>query len=250
MDAKTKKMQDKVAKLLRQAEDVAGTPEEGVFQAKAFELIAKYGLELTQVEATKEGLDTTELPDAIKWIVPITGKYAAAQMQLLGGMAKALHSKCVSSSRGGSYHVIVFGMPRHVERMQFLWSLLQPQMMRLVEKVRPEEGFAPRLAYDYRTGQVRQKNTSGQLKQYRRSWISGFAQTIQERLTAEETKALDAAGGGALVLYRGDKERAEVALRTAYPRLKKARRTTVDPNGYAHGQRDGRSASFARALAV
>ena len=30
-------MQDKVAKLLRQAEDVVGTPEEAVFQAKAFE---------------------------------------------------------------------------------------------------------------------------------------------------------------------------------------------------------------------
>lgn len=39
------KLKSKVAKLLRQAEDVAGTPEEAVFQAKAFELMAKYGID-------------------------------------------------------------------------------------------------------------------------------------------------------------------------------------------------------------
>ncbi|AXH47972.1 hypothetical protein SEA_MISOMONSTER_80 [Mycobacterium phage Misomonster] len=67
MDGKTAKMQKQVAKLLRHAEDVVGTPEEAVFMAKAFELIAKYGLDMASIQADKQGLDTSDMPDAIKW---------------------------------------------------------------------------------------------------------------------------------------------------------------------------------------
>ncbi|AFI24992.1 hypothetical protein [Mycobacterium phage SWU1] len=250
IDGKTKKMQDKVAKLLRQAEDVAGTPEEAVFQAKAFELMAKYGLEMAQVEASKQGLDTTDLPDAIQWVTYVTGKYVAAQALLLHGMAQALHCKTVYASLTGGQRIYVYGVPRHIERLQFLWSIMQPQMMRLVENVRPEQAFEPRYKYDYNTGEYKPKSTAGQLKSYRRSWIAGFAQAVKERLTAEENKAVESAGGGALVLYRGDKERAALALRQAHPRTKNVKpRTRYDLSGYAHGQRDGRNAAMNHALA-
>ncbi|AZS12046.1 immunity repressor [Mycobacterium phage Zetzy] len=63
MDGKTAKMQKQVAKLLRHAEDVVGTPEEAVFMAKAFELIAKYGLDMASIQADKQGLDTSDMPD-------------------------------------------------------------------------------------------------------------------------------------------------------------------------------------------
>jgi len=46
------KIADKVGKLLRQAEDVAGTPEEQVFLAKAFELMAKYGIDESEARVT------------------------------------------------------------------------------------------------------------------------------------------------------------------------------------------------------
>ncbi|AHG24308.1 hypothetical protein KIY80_gp83 [Mycobacterium phage Benvolio] len=251
MDSKTAKMQGKVAKLLRQAEDVAGTPEEAVFQAKAFELISKYGIDMAAVQATKEGLDVSELPDAIRWEWTFEGKYVAQQVLLLHGITQALHCKAVlSSSRvHKTQTLIVFGVQRHIERVEFLWSLLRPQMLRLVETVRPEGGFAPRYKYDYRTGDYKPKSTAGQLKSYRRAWIAGFAQTIGERLRAEENKALEGSSG-ALVLFKGDAERAAVALRTAFPRMGKARgRTRYDHNGYAHGQRDGRSAAMQRSIA-
>ncbi|AXC35181.1 hypothetical protein SEA_PHRANNY_76 [Mycobacterium phage Phranny] len=80
MDGKTAKMQKQVAKLLRHAEDVVGTPEEAVFMAKAFELIAKYGLDMASIEADKQGLDTSDMPDAIKWSARIDGKYTAQQV--------------------------------------------------------------------------------------------------------------------------------------------------------------------------
>ncbi|ASZ75243.1 hypothetical protein PBI_MISSWHITE_77 [Mycobacterium phage MissWhite] len=249
--SKQAKMQDKVAKLLRQAEDVAGTPEEAVFQAKAFELISKYGLEMAQVNAAKEGLDVSELPDAIQWDVLIKGKYVAQQALLLHGIARALHCKTVYSTVAGAnaQRVYVFGVPRHIERVQFLWGILRPQMLRLVDKVRPEVIHQQRV-YDWRTGEYRLKSTAGQTKAYRRAWIAGFAQTIADRVREQENKAVEGAGGGALVLYRDDVSRANTALREAFPRVRNVRpRTRYNGAGYAHGQRDGRNAAMQHSLA-
>lgn len=249
------KLRDKVAKLLRQAEDVAGTPEEGAFQAKAFELMAKYGIDQASVQAAKQGLDTSDLRDAIQWVVEIHGKYAAAQLQLLHNLALALHSKTVyatSKSYGGTRtYMYVYGVPSHIERIKMLWNILQPQMMRLVEKVRPDFDYShTRSRYNYETHTIERDRVpnTGYLKQYRRSWIAGFGAAVGERLRAQETKALEADTSGALVLFSGDKERAEVALRNAHPRTGPAKRSRINADGYVHGQRDGRNASFAHAL--
>lgn len=242
-------MQDKVAKLLRQAEDVVGTPEEAVFQAKAFELMAKYGIEQSDIEAAKRGLDVTEIPDAIKWEASIDGKYASQQVLLLNNLARALHCKAAWSSHSKTLYV--FGVPRHMERLQFLWGILRPQMLRLVDTVRPDSimerhGFR----YNYTTHQYETyvKSGAGQVKSYRRAWIAGFAQTIGDRVREQENKALEGAGG-ALVLYRSDKERAEVAMREAFPSTGRVKRSSYNHNGYAHGQRDGRSVSMQNSLA-
>ena len=251
--SKIEKMRDKVAKLLRQAEDVAGTPEEAVFQAKAFELMAKYGIEQVAVDAARRGLDTSDLRDAIKWEVIIDGKYAQAQMLLLHNLATTLHSKTVYlKDRSGTLRMYVYGVPTHVERIQMLWTILQPQMMRLVEKVRPEQALTKRRSsynWDSHTYEIVEVPAPGRLKSYRRSWIAGFAQAVGDRLRIEEVQALAADSSGALVLFRGDKERAEVALRKAHPRLRNSRSSSVDPGGYAHGQRDGRNSSFNHSIA-
>jgi hypothetical protein len=245
------KLRDKVAKLLRQAEDVAGTPEEAVFQAKAFELMAKYGISEAAVESAKQGLDTSDLRDAIQWIVKIEGAYAAAQMQLLHNLALALHSKTVYSQRNGSLHMFVYGVPSHIERIQMLWSILQPQMMRLVKTVRPDFEYRQnRRRYNYETHEFETyKSTgAGYLKSYRRSWIAGFGSSVGQRLREQETAALEADTSGALVLFRGDTERAALALQKAHPRTGRDARSRVNYDGYAHGQRDGRNATFNHAL--
>jgi len=242
------KMKDKVAKLLRQAEDVAGTPEEAVFQAKAFELMAKYGIEQAEVDAAKQGLDVSDLREAIKWTVTIEGKYAQAQMLLLHNLALALHSKTVYAKTAyGELRMFVYGVPTHIERIQALWAILQPQMMRLVEKVRPDYDYSGH-KYDYATRQYVKTSGAGHLKSYRRSWIAGFGSAVGERLREQENKALEGSSG-ALVLFRGDTERAALAVRKEHPRLRNSRGARVNANGYAHGQRDGRNATFNRALA-
>jgi hypothetical protein len=247
------KLRDRVAKLLRQAEDVAGTPEEGVFHAKAFELMAKYGIDQASVDSAKLGLDTSDLRDAIQWIVKIDGKYAQAQLMLLHSLALALHSKTVysKSRHSGDLHMYVYGVPSHIERIQMLWNILQPQMMRLVDKVRPDFDYSSsKHRFNYETGQYERVRTAnaGYLKSYRRSWIAGFASSVGDRLLEQETKALESDTSGALVLFKGDSERAALALRQAHPRTGRGRSTRINSEGYSHGQRDGRNASFNHAL--
>ncbi|QGH80647.1 hypothetical protein SEA_RAHALELUJAH_87 [Mycobacterium phage Rahalelujah] len=247
------KINDKVAKLLRQAEDVTGTPEEAVFQAKAFELMAKYGIDQAMVDAARTDLDKAQdIPDAVRWSFTFDGKYVAQQALLLNNIVTALHGKAVLSTNRATkaQTLIVFAVPRHLERIQMLWDILRPQMLRLVEEVRPAQELYAGMKYDYRTGEYKKRSTAGQLKSYRRAWIAGFGQTVGERIKREEDKALQAAqSSGALVLFRGDKERAAVALREAFPRVRNTRGPRFNASGYAHGQRDGSTAAMNRSLA-
>lgn len=246
------KMRDKVAKLLRQAEDVVGTPEEAVFQAKAFELMAKYGIDQASIEAAKQGLDASKLRDAVKWSVVIDGKYASAQMLLLHNIATALHCETVYTKIGGGglrFHV--YGVEAHIERVKMLWELLQPQMMRLVGSIRPNYDTRTerrRFNWDTREYETSYSNGGGNVRSYRRSWIAGFGSAVGDRLREQETKALESDSSGALVLFQSDQEKAGVLMRMEHPRLKQGRSIRYNNAGYSHGRRDGNNASFNHSL--
>ncbi len=238
MDERARKMQTIVAKLLRQAEDVAGTPEEAVFQAKAFELVAKYGLEMTTIEQARNGLDaTTEKPRAVEWAVKIDGKYIPQQSMLLFGMIQRLHCDVVYIPHRSHYEVFVYGLPRHLDRVRFLWEILQPQMLRLVEHVRPAEAGRTRF-------------TAAETLRYRRSWVAGFGERVRMRIEDQEERVIDSAGGAALVVYRRDAELAAAALEKANPRTRSRSGSEMSYSsaGYAHGQRDGSAAALNRSL--
>ncbi|MDF3281374.1 DUF2786 domain-containing protein [Gordonia sp. N1V] len=234
MDTRTRKMQTIVAKLLRQA----GTPEEAVFQTKAFELVAKYGLEMTTIDQARNGLNATAgRPEAVEWVVKIDGKYIPQQSMLLFGMIQRLHCDVVYIPHRSHYEVFVYGLPRHLDRVRFLWEILQPQMLRLVEHVRPaEEG--------------RTRFTPAETLRYRRSWVAGFGEKVRMRIEDQEEKVIDSAGGAALVLYRRDAELATAALDAANSRTRRGSgsEASYSAAGYAHGQRDGASAAMNRSL--
>lgn len=227
-DDKRQQIAEKVAKMLRHAESVAGTPEEGVFQAKAFELLAQYGIDITTVQAKRHGLDLPQ--GAVEWEALMKGKYEHAQMLLLTSIARSLHCSCVyRTNRIKQLYVQVYGMPHHMDRVQMLWSILQPQVMRHAGTVSAPAG----------------SNTMS----YRRAYIAGFASAVAARIREQETKAVESAGGAALVLYKSDAQRAEQALREANPRTKTTTRAAFDYGGYEHGKRDGRSAEMQQGIA-
>lgn len=237
MTTKFEKMTDKVTKLLRQAEDVAGTPEEAIFQAKAFELMAKYGIDQAMVEAANGKITDQDAPDAVRRNFPVFGKYIPQQQMLLHGIVRALHGRAVivnwmDDNGNVQSGLAVVAVPRHLDRIDALWRILRPQMLRTVKVV------------------GRGIYTGGTLRSYRRSWIAGFASAINHRLTTEEERALNAAGSGVLVLYRSDAQRADRVFETTFPNRKRAGRksSSYRADGYHAGVRDGRNASMAQAL--
>ncbi len=241
------KISDKVSKLLRQAEDVAGTPEEDVFLAKAFELMAKYGIDEATVRLTTT---TADLPqDAVQWTVELDGKYIPMQALVLNAIGRALHSRCVQSSvRGGRTVIHVFGMQYHIDRIQMLWDILRPQMLRTVATVRPINPYEIRRYRDGYTVEIFHKQIPVNTTSYRRAWIAGFANTVGDRLREQENKAVEAASSGVIALYRTDAQKAQDKLRSTFPRTGHVRRTSYNQSGFAHGQRDGRNAQFAHGV--
>lgn len=246
---------DKIAKLLRKAEDVAGTPEEGAFQERAFALLAKHGIDLATVRAHQRGLDISDMPNAIDTLILVHGSYASEQKHMLSILAEALHCKTVGLSDIPFVHV--FGMSHHVERLQMLWEILQPQATRLVAKVQmPEQKPVRKITQsewaamnraermNHLIEMTRERRAPVSLHVYRQSWLIGFAASIAERIKLQEGEAADKAG--VVALYKSDRERADDAMRGAYPDAVNTMVDQFSDDGFNQGARAGRTATMDR----
>jgi hypothetical protein len=186
-------MLEKVRKLFAKADNVAGTPEADIFNAKAYDLIAKYGIDETAArERAGEGPAPITTVD-----VTIMAPYVTEQRTLLQVLARALHcSPLYMPTRGNRalYRDIIVGTAMHTDRVQILYSMLMPQMLAGAAGVSPHEGS--------RVG----------IKAYRRSWMRGFINEVGNRLAAAEKTAADAQPGTGLVLLT-DAKRAEAQLK-------------------------------------
>lgn len=227
---KADRMAEKVAKLLRQAEDVAGTPEELVFQERAFALLAKYGLDEAKVRQLNEDQGVAQ-PGTVKVdLVVAKGKYVPMQVTLLGQLAFALHCRVVQYGSKGAIRCELWGFPEHVTRVQLAFELLRPQMLRQVEKAKP--------AYYV---------DSGKLRIYRRSWMVGFVSEVSSRVAGQEKAAAGAAG--ALVLFQSAGDAAQKALDEAHPNARAAKsRSKFDAQGYTRGRLEGERAELNRSV--
>lgn len=229
-----KDMQDKVRKLLAQAEDRAGTPEGDVFQAKAFELMAQY--DITEASA-RSGREMSA--DAEGREFKIVGKYAETQMLLLNAIAMQSYCQVVKVSNSVCQ---VYGMPTHLENVYDLFYRLAPSMVAQAGKARP--------SYEVRD--------SGELRVFRRSFMRGFAMEVSERLkkariAAEQAQRDQTTGGGsagALVLM-DDAKRARAAMVKAHPRLRQGRSAArTDHGGTYQGREAGARANLGRSTSL
>ncbi|DAZ89975.1 TPA_asm: hypothetical protein PROPHIFSAT01-1_86 [Mycobacterium phage prophiFSAT01-1] len=249
------KIVDKIAKLLRQAEDVTGTPEEDAFQERAFALLAKHGIDLATVRAHQRGLDISDMPNAIDTLMLVHSPYASEQKHMLSILAEALHCKTVGLNDIPFVHV--FGMSHHVARLQMLWEILQPQATRLVAKVQmskrkpvrkltPSEWAAMNRAQrrDHLVEMTRERRAPVSLHVYRQSWLIGFAASIAQRIKLQEGEAANKAG--VVALYKSDRERADDAMRGAYPDAVNTMVDQFSDDGFNQGARAGQTATMDR----
>lgn len=216
------KIKEKVQKLLNQAADRQGTPEGDSFYDKAFALMATYGFDERDLTSPDEG----DRPTYKSYT--FSGSYTDMQSRLLHSIAGALH--CTGFHRSASYstrveEATIFGLQRHIERVDMLYSLLMPVMMAKARELKKQSEF-------------------DSLVVSRRSFMTGFAYSIGQRLkAAEETVASSNEGYGLMLIddlsaaqNARDDYAADHGLAIGAARASKR---SLDPDAYFMGQDAG-----------
>lgn len=214
--SRQKTMKEKVRKLLAQAADQEGTPEAALFYSKAFSLMARYGFDERDLGSGAADGGLRELN------VVLRGSYTDMQMNLLNILADCLHCVAVAVRRPRAVGVesgTVFGLGVHIDRVEMLFSLLNPAM-------------AGR-AYD-----------AGATVSERRSYMAGFAAEIGRRLRIAEADMGEQRPGYGLALI-DDRERARSFMEESVGRVSSHRRRgRLDARAYTRGASDARSADL------
>lgn len=187
-------MTDRVRKLFAKAESTTSTHEAEALLAKAYELLAKHGID-EAVAKSGAGTDSSEIGT---WTFEATGKYLYDQILLVNQVANVLHC---SPIKMGRTKLVVYGARRHLDRVQMLAGMLAAYMV----------NTASVLTNPY-------PNTVSTVT-YRKSVMMGFIVTVGERLEAAEKSAVDDTGDttGTEVVLASDARRADSARDAAHP---------------------------------
>ncbi|QEU90548.1 DUF2786 domain-containing protein [Streptomyces kanamyceticus] len=207
--------------LLAKAEDPR-TPESEAELARkrAFEMMAKYGVEQAMLNDAKPGSDAPTDRQIV-----LDNPWAMERVRLVNRIALALGCKLIHLGRDGGgpgRRVHIFGYASDLERVELLYTSLLLQM---------------------NGGLAAQSVPGGQgARAWRRSWLLGFINRIGDRIeqaergARDEARAETAATGRSAALVLADRK--TVVSRNyqqAYPRSRKGGTTTVTGNGYGAG---------------
>jgi hypothetical protein len=238
------RMLERVRRLLAKAEGATTEEERDAYNTKAAELIARYGIE----EALLEAQQSTR-PTPGDRVVCLDAPYARDKGSLLAAIATPLGVRAVMvkgapvGGRGGvpyapgALSMHLFGMNSDLERVDLLYTSLLVQAAHGLAVARPRNAFESVAAY-------------------RRSWMIGFAYSIQQRLVAAEAAARStaeagirdsssAAAGPSVSLVLADRAAlVDDALAQAYPRLRNAPTRMLSGSGGAEGAAAGKRADL------
>jgi hypothetical protein len=232
------RMLERVRRLLSKAEGAATESERDAYNAKAAELIARYGIEEALLSAKES---TSPLP--ADRVVDLDAPYARDKASLLSAVAGPLGVRgvlCSARSAGGTrLSMHLFGMSSDLDRADVLYTSLLVQAAHGLAVARPADAYESVAAY-------------------RRSWMLGFAYTIQQRLVAAERAAAEraesarhhgsaqgASDGPSVSLVLADRAAiVDGAVAAAYPRLRTAPSRMLSGSGSAAGAAAARRADL------
>jgi Protein of unknown function (DUF2786) len=231
------RMLERVRRLLSKAEGAATEAERDAYNAKAAELIARYGIEEALLAAQQSAPQ-----HAADRVVNLDPPYARDKGSLLAAVASPLRVRAVLRSdrqkSGTALSMHLFGMGADLERVDVLYTSLLVQAAHGLAVARPRDTFESVAAY-------------------RRSWMIGFAYAIQQRLiAAEEAMRAEAeagrvgapssaAGAPSVSLVLADRDAlVDRVMTEAYPRLRTARGRMLSGTGSAEGAAAGRRADL------
>ncbi|AXE81548.1 hypothetical protein C5746_36555 [Streptomyces atratus] len=223
----------KVRALLRKAENPGATEEEArVYLDKAYELMAKYGIEQAMLD------DATEPERSVDRIVDLYPPYVKEGRRLLARIGYEM--RCRSVYPGGKdnrHRVHLFGFETDLQATEVLFASLRLQMLEGADRAdrlhRPEGEDA---------------------RAYKRSWMLGFIREVTARIGSAQRTASAAAEEGSeaggtssrsVALVLADRTAVvEARLAAQYPKLNKTRPTKFKGTGYWQGVADGRDADI------
>ncbi|HEX2177454.1 MAG TPA: DUF2786 domain-containing protein [Nocardioidaceae bacterium] len=223
----------KIRKLLAKAEDSAATAEEAdVYNAKASELMAAYGIDRALLAAADP--DSDVVGDRV---VVLEAPYARDKASLLSGVAHQMRCRAVLRTRypdgAKELSLHLFGYDSDLLRADLLYTSLLVQAS---------------------IGMVRAPVPVGEsVAAFRRSWLAGFTRAVVDRLAAAEEKAAsdaerEAAAGPpqrSVALVLADRSAVvDDALARQYPRLHSGRRRALSGSGMADGWAAGQRADL------
>lgn len=238
------RMLERVRRLLAKAEGATTEEERDAYNSKAAELIARYGIEEALL-----GAQRSTRPTPGDRVVRLDAPYARDKGTLLAAIATPLEVRAVmvkGAPQGGSggqpyapgaLSMHLFGMDSDLQRVDLLYTSLLVQAAHGLAVVRPRSSYESVAAY-------------------RRSWIIGFAYSIQQRLVAAEAAARahaeagtassrpEAAGPSVSLVLADRAALVDSALAEAYPRLRNAPTRSLSGSGGADGAAAGKRADL------
>lgn len=217
------RIERKIRGLLAKAKDQDGTPEGDAFRRKAFDLMARYGVD-------EAALGSPEGAEVVRVEVRLPGAYTGSQASLLVHLAAALH--CATAQVGGGVRVQsveLFGRKRHTDRVMMLWSILNPQMLAAANKAARRAG-------------------SSSSPVFKRSFMRGYIYAVYVALEEAEKGATADAGRSHEVAVISDQDKAQEAMRAMYGgRLRSSRDGgRNDWNAVHSGSQEGSRADIGR----
>jgi hypothetical protein len=228
-------MLGKVRALLTKAEaDGVTEPEAEALNAKAAELIARYGIDAAMLAEADPSADVVGDRQ-----LEITAPYSLDKLQLLTAVADPLRVRVISrrtwTGRAYVHTARLFGYGADLDRVELLYTSLLLQSAQGMLRSRPLPGE--------------------NVKAFRRSWLHGFSVAVYRRLTAAEQDAQNranrpASSSGATSARSVDlvlaDRRALVnrVVEAEYPNLQNAGRRRLSGSGQQHGYGAGMGANL------
>lgn len=213
---------NRIQNLLALAERTNFPEEAEAFVAKAQALMVKHTID--EAMLARSGGDAGKI---VTRNVTIHAPYAGAKVILLGVIAKANTSQCISTARADD--VTLVGYESDLDAIEAMFAALSIHAARTALSAPIPFGDTPR--------------------RFRRAFFLGFAGRISERLTsasAEATQEAEASTPGAGLAIIDRKTAVDGELERLYPNLKTRKVSASSQGGYLQGQAAANSAPLGR----
>ncbi|MCC3767283.1 DUF2786 domain-containing protein [Streptomyces sp. UNOC14_S4] len=218
--------------LLAKAEDPAAPEAEAdLCRKRAFEMMAKYGVEQAMLNDGKADAGTPT-----DRVITVDAPWAMERVQLMNDIAKALGCHLLYLGKEGQaakHSVHLFGYASDLERLELLYTSLLLQMHGELERQQVPAGVRSARAW-------------------RRSWLLGFIVRVGRRLQEAERMAqaeahgeTSGSGRSAELVLADRKTAVQRSYRAMYPVGSTSEsRSTMTGTGWGHGWKAGGTADI------